>query len=222
MTERLSPTMTSIFHNLLRRSRQFAKKFAIARKANRLCIRLGKSHAAPRNYNKVFCVGWLKTGTSSLGIAMKRLGFKHRSFDVDIWLEWYEKGHIDKVVQYARHFDSFDDLPWNKIEILEKLDKEYPNSKFVLLERESESWFQSFKEFRIRQGKGDIVGDKEKEIEEYERRNSFIKHYFTGPKENQLLVMNVMAGEGYEKLCSFLELPVLDEPFPHVNKRKLR
>jgi hypothetical protein len=152
---------------------------------------------------------------------MKRLGFKHCSWDRDVWREWYKKGKIAKVLRYAKHFESFDDLPWNKIEILELLDKEFPGSKFVLLERDSESWFESFQKHQIKKGRIPTT-DKESCIKKYEEHNEHIRQYFSGEKRKQLLIMNVIKGEGYEKLCPFLELPVLNEPFPASNKSKKR
>jgi hypothetical protein len=186
------------------------------RKIRRMILRTTK----PRNfekYNKVFCVGWLKTGTTSFGYAMRRLGFKHCGWDQDVWREWYNKGDVAKVIRYARYFESFDDLPWNMVEILEQLDKAYPASRFVLLERDSESWFGSLIKYQIKLGQQPVTG-KEAAIKKYEERNEFVRRYFAGSKEGQLLVMNVTEGEGYEKLCPFLGLPVLNEPFPHSNK----
>jgi len=35
---------------------------------------------------------------------------------------------------------------------------------------------------------------------------------------DRLLVMNIPAGDGWEKLCPFLGVPIPDEPFPHTYK----
>jgi len=43
----------------------------------------------------------------------------------------------------------------------------------------------------------------------------------TIPKD-QLLVMDIAAGDGWEKLCPFLEQPVPDCPFPHGHKRGIK
>jgi hypothetical protein len=167
---------------------RFALQFSLARKIRRMSVRITRPRNF-KNHNKVFCVGWRKTGTTSFSTAMKRLGFKHCSWDRDVWREWYKKGKIAKVLRYAKHFESFDDLPWNKIEILELLDP---------------------------------TTDKESCIKKYEKHNEHIRQYFSGEKRKQLLIMNVIKGEGYEKLCPFLELPVLNEPFPASNKSKIR
>jgi hypothetical protein len=36
--------------------------------------------------------------------------------------------------------------------------------------------------------------------------------------ESRLLVMDVTAGDGWDKLCGFLGVPVPDEPFPHEHR----
>jgi len=197
---------------LLRRS-------SLARKANRILLRTSRPRTF-KDYNKVFCVGWLRTGTSSFGRSMRRLGFKHCGWDPDVFHDWYEKGKIEKVIRYARHFESFDDLPWNHIDIFEKLDAAYPNSKYVLLERDSDEWFTSFNKHRIGVGMKSVLDEREEYIREYERRNRFIKDYFDGARSDRLLVMNVIGGDGYEKLCPFLDLPIPNDPFPHRNKSK--
>lgn len=194
------------------------KKYYIIREILRF-KRRGIHVRKPYNehYNKVFCVGWVKTGTTSFAQAMRRLGFKHQSFDVDIWRKWYGKGDIHKIINHAKYFDSFDDLPWNKTEILERFDSEFPNSKFILLERDSEQWFNSLIRWRKTKGK-DTALDKDSEIKYYEERNQYIRDYFSGDKKDQLLIMNLANGDGYKKLCPFLHLPVLDEPFFHSNQ----
>jgi hypothetical protein len=170
-------------------------------------------------FNKVFCLGWLKTGSTSLGDAMRRLGFKHCGWDVDIWREWRQNGNIRETIQFAKNFESFDDLPWNHTGLLEHLDKAFPESKFILLERDGESWFRSMQIHRIERHEAPMV-DKEFEIKKFAGHNDFVKQYFCGEKQSQLLVMNVIEGDGYERLCPHLGLPVLDEPFPHSNRAK--
>jgi len=41
-----------------------------------------------------------------------------------------------------------------------------------------------------------------------------VKQYFAG-QPDKLLVLDIIKGEGYDKLCPFLGLDVLDKPFPH-------
>jgi hypothetical protein len=36
--------------------------------------------------------------------------------------------------------------------------------------------------------------------------------------QDQLLVLDLDEGDAWQKICSFLHIPVPDFPFPHVNK----
>ena len=146
---------------------------------------------------------------------MRRLGFKHWGWDEDIWNEWYQRGRIDDVIEFARHFESFDDLPWNAIDLLETLDHEFPDSKFVLLERDRDTWLASLREHNRHQGQTLSTST---QVEELQLRNQQIKEHFSGDKAQQLLTMNVVVGDGYERLCPFLGMSVLSEEFPHANR----
>ena len=48
-----------------------------------------------------------------------------------------------------------------------------------------------------------------------EHRAAVIEHF--REKGRDLLVINICAGEGWERLCDFLDVPVPDMPFPHEN-----
>ena len=51
----------------------------------------------------------------------------------------------------------------------------------------------------------------------YEAHLKNVREYFEGRPED-LLIMDICDGEGWEKLCPFLGLPVPGTPFAHVNK----
>jgi len=169
-------------------------------------------------HNKVFCLGWLKTGTTSFGDAMRRLGFKHCGWDEEAYA-WYKAGRLEKLIQFAEHFESFDDLPWNQADLLSSLDKAYPSSKYILLERDPESWYSSYLQHTRERGYSPAP-ERESSIREFLEHQTFIKEYFRASAPHQLLVMNVIDGQGYETLCPFLGVPVLNEPFPHSNPTK--
>ncbi|WP_017305649.1 sulfotransferase [Spirulina subsalsa] len=40
-------------------------------------------------------------------------------------------------------------------------------------------------------------------------------------RPDSLLVLNIGAGEGWDKLCPFLGLDPLDQPFPYIKKQSL-
>lgn len=77
---------------------------------------------------KIFVVGYNKTGTTSVGKALQKLGYRHSSFNEFVWRELYNKGNIDGVINYTKRFESFDDLPWLKEDLLPILFETFPNS----------------------------------------------------------------------------------------------
>jgi hypothetical protein len=60
------------------------------------------------------------------------------------------------------------------------------------------------------------LNHKEQMIQFYNDHNAWIKAVV--PKDRLLVISNHK--DGWEKLCEFLEVPVPDVPFPHVNKRE--
>lgn len=174
---------------------------------------------------KVFGIGAPKTGTSSLGKAFQRLGFNHKSYDSNL-NEEYNRGNHEVILLEAEKFNSFEDGPWNRGSLYKALDEKYANSKFILTIREVDSWIISHEKHfvakRLRKHPWELwkraytAADKERIKNEYIVRNQAVVDYFKDRPE-VFMIMNICAGEGYEKLCPFLGLPILDEPFPKSN-----
>jgi len=61
--------------------------------------------------------------------------------------------------------------------------------------------------------------DKDKYINTYRKHNDKITS--TIPKD-KLLIMNILEGDSWDKLCKFLKLPVINETFPNCNATKDR
>ena len=88
-----------------------------------------------RNWNKVIEVGPPKTGTTSLGQAFDILGLKYRKWDPELY-DQYEQGDYTQILEIAKHYDAFEDGPWHCEVVYQLLDRTFPNSKFILLERD--------------------------------------------------------------------------------------
>ena len=179
---------------------------------------------------KIFAIGSAKTATTSLGIALKKLGFKHKSYDYFLSNEIYAAGDYETIFREAEKYESFDDGPWNRGEFYTLLDQKFPNSKFILTIRDSSSWVKSHEKhfssnsevLRIRPELWINDYDQASNIDWYEKRIDQILNYFKDRPE-QLLVMNICNGEGWEKLCPFLDLSIPQIPFPSANETpKLR
>jgi Sulfotransferase domain len=177
------------------------------------------------SYEKVFGIGAARTGTSSLGRALVLLGFRHTSWDPVLW-DCFERGDYEPIFAVADRFDSFEDGPWNGPDFYRALDRRYPRSKFVLTVRDTESWSASHERHFSTAGSRRI--DERYRIEgyperraairrAYDERNEAVRDWFAG-RPGDLLVLDVVGGEGWERLCPFLGLAVPAAPFPHVNR----
>jgi hypothetical protein len=181
---------------------------------------------------KVFCIGFHKTGTKSLAAALRTLGYSvtgpNGVKDPEI-----DKNVYAMAFDLAERFDAFQDNPWPVI--YKELDTRYPGSKFVLSVRSSDSWIKSQvgyfgkKETPMRKwiyGVGCPEGNEEIYVRRFEAHNAEVLDYFRH-RPDDLLVMNLAAGDGWEKLCRFLDKKAPGLPFPHANSaeeraRKLR
>lgn len=165
---------------------------------------------------KVFCIGFNKTGTTTVGKSLELLGYRNSSFNKKVWSKYYKKGKIDKVIKYTAKFESFDDLPWLKEDMIPILDRTFPNSKFIYLEREAEDWKQSMetRSYKMTGSKRD--GDKA--YEKYLRHQEFIHKYFKDFPTDRFIKLNVNDPNAFEKLAVFLKKPIVQSAFPVYNK----
>lgn len=160
---------------------------------------------------KVFCIGFNKTGTTTVGKAFEMLGFSHSSFNKRVWRKLYLKGKIDAVLNYTARFESFDDLPWLKEDMIPVLDHTFKGSRFIYLERDEEGWKKSFSQWTY-----PVTGkfpDCEKGWEDYLKHRAFVMSYFADRQED-LLVLRISDPEGFSKLGEFLDIKTEQKAFP--------
>lgn len=172
---------------------------------------------------KVFCIGFHKTGTKSLGQALKTVGYRvtgpNGVKDDNIADNVYSLVH-----ELVKQYDAFQDNPWPII--YKDLDKQYPHSKFIYTYREPQSWIKSLvshfgsKETAMRKwiyGYGSPVGNEEVYLKRFQDHHNDVAKYFQN-RSKDLLIMNLEEGDGWEKLCPFLGVASPAKPFPHINK----
>jgi len=164
--------------------------------------------------NKIFGIGLGRSGSTSLTKALQRLGFRVKHHPkVPIFYETV-KSHNGVVNGFT-------------LLVFEELDKMYPNSKFILTLRNFSSWMISCENYMNNTRRGwqkdlriKVFGvdgwDYEKFRKSYTQHIKRVLKYFNNRKD--LLILNICAGEGYEKLCPFLGKKILNEKFPHKNK----
>lgn len=172
--------------------------------------------------NKVFGIGFHKTGTSSLGHALTLLGYRVCAqfgvLDPDI-----AQNALPMALKLAQEYDAAQDNPWPIL--YQELDQHFPGSKFILTVRPAERWISSqIRHFGSQTtpmrewiyGAGCPAGNEQIYIARYLRHNAEVQAYFAS-RPDDLLVMDLAAGDGWPQLCAFLGLPVPEIPFPHQN-----
>jgi hypothetical protein len=186
-------------------------------------------------FNKVFGIGLSKTGTTSLGLALKRLGIKTIDYPHDpTTLRELEQGNFRLSV--LEQYQAVTDTP---VAIYyAQLDKLFPGSRFILTVREKDSWLRSVEEhwkfseewaqrhlpfrrftyFIHAAVYGTYAFERERFSFVYDQHVHNVIEYFRDRPED-LLVLDVCRGDGYGKLCRFLGFPVVDEPFPRANTK---
>ena len=89
---------------------------------------------------KVFCIGFHKTGTKSLGAALATLGYRvagpRGTLDPQI-----ATNALPLALRLAGDFDAFQDNPWPIL--FKELDAAFPGSRFILTLREPAAWIAS-------------------------------------------------------------------------------
>jgi len=181
------------------------------------------------NLNKIFGIGLSRTGTLSLNDALGILGFKSIHYPP-----------VDKMPELLERYDAATDTT---VAInYKELDYRYPNSKFILTVRDIEDWLSSCKWFfskekalkSDRYKKKRVLLSKQQSLirkylygAEFFNEESYregyllhledVKEYFKD--RNDLLVMNIFKGDGFELLCPFLGVPTIERRFPHKHNR---
>lgn len=170
-------------------------------------------------WKKVFGIGLSRTGTTSLTRALEVLGLSAVHWPRDLSVIDTVDAATDQTVAVA----------------FRELDEKYPGSAFILTTRETESWLASMKWMMGRIGlapKTDqafmydlrerLYGvrefDAQKMLKGYFRHMEAVLEYFRG-RMHDLLVIDICAGDGWEKLATFLGVRIPQVPFPRLNRR---
>jgi hypothetical protein len=174
---------------------------------------------------KIFGIGFHKTGTTTLDTVFHLLGYNACPVRTDL-AESLVKGDLEPTFTVVRQYDAFQDNPFPIL--YKELDEAFPGSKFIMTYRDDEKWLKSIVNSF---GKGKtlmrkwIYGDKhgaplsneEVYLTRYQKHNNEVRAYFKSRPED-FLEVSWEDGDGWEKICTFLGVPVPEVPFPHANK----
>ena len=175
--------------------------------------------------HKVFCIGFMKTGTTTLNRALSILGYRvsHNSWK---WLKMICKNDWKGIQEKMDAWDAVEDNPIPLI--YKELDALYPGSKFILTEREPEKWYNSVSyhvgdlsspmhEWLFGRGKGLPRNDKKHALNVFVKHRENVIEYFKD-RPDDLLIIDITKIENWDTICTFLGEEIPEAVFPHANR----
>ena len=117
----------------------------------RLCTRhsIDSSH---KFQGKVFCIGFNKTGTTSVEQVLKDFGYPLGNQPAaEMLLHDCNKQDCGRLIRYCQTAEAFQDIPFSLPQTYRHLDNAFPKAKFILTIRDSkEQWYQSLLRFHAK------------------------------------------------------------------------
>jgi Sulfotransferase domain len=176
---------------------------------------------------RVFGIGLMKTGTTSLGEALNMLGYRclqggrlETMFSVQ---QAIEEGK-PMLTYVEEDFDAFTDI-FGLTYYFFLADVQYPGSRFILTVRDLEVWLDSRRRHVEKNAQmkdagqyhGELVKvDIDGWVAEHRRHEAVVRAFFAD-RPDDLLVFDLIE-DGWEPLCEFLGKPTPDAPFPWENR----
>lgn len=158
---------------------------------------------------------------------LKELGFKKPLF-TDFPLK--TDNSLAFKVPDSKSFDALTDIPVARF--YKELDQQFPGSKFILTVRDEAAWLESCRKF-FKEGNNqffkwiqlhfDMYGTNSFDEELF--RNGYRKHIedvksFFESRPDDLLIVDIPKGDGWNKLCEFIGMGIPQNPFPNKNAAK--
>ncbi|MFQ5437885.1 MAG: sulfotransferase [Paracoccaceae bacterium] len=177
---------------------------------------------------KVFGIGFNRTGTSSLRIALRKLGYRTAVKNAP-FMKLYKRGKIGRLMAATHEWDAFRDWPWPML-YRQALETHGEDARFVLTRRASASaWIESLKRHSevtnpdrhqrtLMLGYDYPHGYESEHAALYENHLIDVRRFF-GERGKAHLLCELCwdEGQGWPELCSFLREPVPDAGFPWAN-----
>lgn len=196
---------------------------------------------------KVFCIGFPKTGTTSLEVALQRLGYNvcrgsSRNNHSNFLMALQVHGDTDEIARVIRHFDAFTDLPFGGTDLYLWLSRRYPEARFLHTFRAPEPWYRSI--LNQLEKAGGVHGASLEALhasggygasmtvqrvwgitDPVARKDAMLRYYQDLNAAilahfdgcENFLSIDLTQEPDWRLLCGFLGLPVPDQPFPHEN-----
>ena len=181
------------------------------------------------HHQKVFGLGLSRTGTTSLWKALNILGVRTIHFPCD-QITYDELKNGTYTLSILETYQGGVDIPLAPY--YAQLERAYPRSKFILTVREITTWLKSveshwrlwrerdpnkaFTDFVCACVYGALGFNEDRFRYVYETHCRNVGEYFAH-RPDDLLIMDICHGDGWDKLSPFLGLPIPKVSFPYLN-----
>jgi hypothetical protein len=178
--------------------------------------------------DKVFGIGFQKSGTTTLGAMLSALGYKvagyHSFRDLASYQDLSWSMLEERALDVMSKHNAAKDTPWPLLYPL--LDRNFPGAKFIHVIREPEAWIASaVRDFadhpnalhQLIYGAPFPKGHEQIWLDRYNRHNEEAAAYFSERKEDYLQLR--LEELTYEKICPFLGMPFINAAPPRANTR---
>jgi hypothetical protein len=187
---------------------------------------------------KVFGIGLSRTGTTSLSSALSILGYKSghwkKNGRILSWPEFYVLDAATDISCSAR-FESLyytfenskfiytvrDIGSWKK-SIKNHYNADTPKEMW---RKSSENSFWSgnhkwnwYNKVQKIQARKNLYANHSSWKDAYVKFDERVKQFFKNKRDDRMIKINIIGGDGFSKICPFLDKSVPEEEFPHLNK----
>jgi hypothetical protein len=190
---------------------------------------------------KVFGIGLGRTGTKSLTSALYHLGINVVHYPDDV-ITYQELSAGNYNFSVLKTMDGITDVTVSMF--YPHLDQLFPGSKFILTVRDKDTWLKSLEthwraypcfddslpdtpenrvHLAVRQLLcvtifGCYTFSRDRASYVYDLHYKNVIDYFAN-RPNDLLILDICAGQGWEQLCSFLDQEIPSIPFPKIEHK---
>jgi len=190
---------------------------------------------------KIFCIGFYKTGTTTLFEALKLLGYRTVNGDKPGSYPGADDGTtLIRQIDAGNYrlptfelFDAFTDNPYFRI--WREICAQYPDAKYILTVRDEQRWIESCVRFyahrRIRPMRVWMFGphadparsdaSRQAWLDAYREHNAAVRAHFAGSSPDRFIELDLVANPRWDELCRFLNQPIPGHPLPHANPTRV-
>ena len=102
--------------------------------------------------DKVFCIGFNKTGTTSIELVLNNFGYVvGRQIEAELLMDDWAMRDFRRIIDFCETAEAFQDVPFSLDFTYQALDQAFPKSKFILTVRNNaDEWYRSLVRFHAK------------------------------------------------------------------------